>query len=74
MIPAIDAHHHLWNYSAEEYAWISEEMRNLRRDFLPADLKPRMDAAGVDGAIAVQARRTAFFAVLWAGSRSPAPM
>ncbi len=58
MIPAIDAHHHLWNYSAEEYAWISEEMRNLRRDFLPADLKPHMDAAGVDGAIAVQARQT----------------
>lgn len=58
MIPAIDAHHHLWNYSIEEYGWISEEMRNLRRDFLPADLKPHMDRAGVDGAIAVQARQT----------------
>jgi L-fuconolactonase len=54
----IDAHHHLWNYSVEEYGWISEEMRVLRRDFLPSDLKQEMDAAGVTGAVAVQARQT----------------
>ncbi|MFN7935994.1 MAG: amidohydrolase family protein [Bryobacteraceae bacterium] len=54
----IDAHHHLWNYSPEEYGWISEEMRVLRRDFLPVDLKQQMDAAGVTGAVAVQARQT----------------
>ncbi|MBS1825651.1 MAG: amidohydrolase family protein [Acidobacteria bacterium] len=54
----IDAHHHLWNYSVEEYGWISETMGVLRRDFLPADLKRHMDAAGVVGAVAVQARQT----------------
>lgn len=58
MIPAIDAHHHLWSYSPREYGWISEEMRVLRRDFLPPDLKARMDAADVSGATAVQARQT----------------
>ncbi len=36
----IDAHHHLWKYSAAEYGWISPEMSVIRRDFLPADLEP----------------------------------
>ena len=33
-------------------------MSVLRRDFLPADLKPHMDAANVAGAVSVQARQT----------------
>ena len=35
----IDAHHHLWRYTPEEYGWIGEQMGVLRRDFLPSDLK-----------------------------------
>jgi len=54
----IDAHHHLWRYSAEEYGWIDESMKELRRDFLPKDLAAEMRSAGVDGAITVQARQT----------------
>jgi L-fuconolactonase len=54
----IDAHHHFWNYSAEEYGWISEEMKVLRRDFTPADLRKEIAAAGVDGVVSVQARQT----------------
>jgi L-fuconolactonase len=54
----IDAHHHLWRYSPEEYGWIDEDMQALRRDFLPADLRSAMASAGVDGTIAVQARQT----------------
>ena len=54
----VDAHHHLWNYSAEEYGWIGPEMTALRRDFSPADLRVEMAAAGVDASIAVQARQT----------------
>jgi L-fuconolactonase len=54
----IDAHHHLWRYTPEEYGWIDESMRPLQRDFLPADLGTEMVTAGVDGAIAVQARQT----------------
>jgi L-fuconolactonase len=54
----IDAHHHLWRYSPLEYGWIDEEMRVLRRDFLPRDLIEAMTTAGIDGTIAVQARQT----------------
>lgn len=54
----IDAHHHLWRYSADEYGWIDETMIALQRDFLPSDMTTEMRAAGVDGAIAVQARQT----------------
>lgn len=54
----IDAHHHFWKYDPVEYDWISDAMSVLRRDFLPADLKQRMDANGVTGAVSVQARQT----------------
>jgi len=54
----VDAHHHLWRYDAGEYGWIDEPMRALRRDFIPADLEREMQAAGVDAAVAVQARQT----------------
>jgi len=57
-MPVIDAHHHLWNYDTEDYAWIGPEMNVLRRNFTPADLHIEMQQAGVDGAIAVQARQT----------------
>jgi L-fuconolactonase len=54
----IDAHHHLWRYTPEEYGWIDEPMAALRRDFGPEDLKREMAAAGIAGAVAVQARQT----------------
>lgn len=54
----IDAHHHLWKYSAAEYGWISPEMPALRRDFLPADLEAVMHHFGIDGTVAVQARQS----------------
>jgi L-fuconolactonase len=54
----IDAHHHLWRYSAQEYAWLDEPMKELRRDFLPKDLMREIAAAGIGGTVAVQARQT----------------
>jgi L-fuconolactonase len=54
----IDSHQHYWHYEPVEYTWIDESMGRIRRDFLPADAKPAMDAAGVAGAVAVQARQT----------------
>lgn len=54
----IDAHHHLWRYSATEYNWIDDSMATLRRDFLPADLTVELAKAGVGGAVTVQARQT----------------
>ncbi len=58
MAERIDAHHHLWRYSLEEYGWIDDEMAALRRDFLPQDLTREITAAGIDGTVAVQARQT----------------
>jgi L-fuconolactonase len=54
----IDAHHHFWRYSAEEYGWIGKDMTALRRDFLPQDLQRETAAAGVAGVVSVQARQT----------------
>jgi L-fuconolactonase len=54
----IDAHHHLWKYSAAEYGWITPEMRAIRRDFLPQDLEPLMHHFDIEGTVAVQARGT----------------
>ena len=54
----IDSHHHFWRYDPVEYGWISDSMRALRRDFLPADLRREIEAAGVDGVVSVQARQS----------------
>jgi len=54
----IDAHHHFWRYTPEEYGWIGDDMSALRRDFLPHDLAAELNCAGVSGAISVQARQT----------------
>jgi L-fuconolactonase len=54
----IDAHHHLWKYSAAEYGWIGPQQKVIRRDFLPADLEPLMHHFGIEGTVAVQARQT----------------
>lgn len=58
MLARIDAHHHLWRYTEEEYAWIADDMRALARDFVPEDLRPELLASGIQGSIAVQARQT----------------
>lgn len=58
MARRIDAHHHLWRYTAEEYGWIDGTMARLQSDFGPADLSKVMAGARIDGAIAVQARQT----------------
>lgn len=54
----LDAHHHLWRYSREEYGWISAEMDALARDFTVADLRTTAARCGVTASIAVQARQT----------------
>jgi L-fuconolactonase len=58
MVERIDAHHHLWRYGKEEYAWIGPTMSALARDFLPDDLLCELTGSGVQGSVAVQARQT----------------
>src|SRR3984957_8562572 len=54
----IDAHQHFWIYNRREYDWIDEAMAAIRRDFLPADLKPELEQAGFAGRVLVQVRQT----------------
>jgi L-fuconolactonase len=54
----IDSHHHFWKYSPEEYGWIDEAMRVIRRDYLPEDLEPEIRRCGIAGVVSVQARQT----------------
>lgn len=51
----IDSHQHFWNYDSERFEWITTEMAQLRRNFLPEDLYPVLQASQIDGCIAVQA-------------------
>ncbi len=51
----IDAHQHFWFYKAERDTWIDDSMSVLKQNFLPEDLEPLMDEAGMDGCVSVQA-------------------
>jgi len=52
----IDAHHHFWAYVPEAFGWVTHDMAVLRNDYLPEQLKPELDAAGVNAVISVEAR------------------
>jgi L-fuconolactonase len=54
----IDAHQHFWIYNRQEYGWIGEAMGSIRRDFLPAELKPHLENSGFQGSVLVQVRQT----------------
>jgi L-fuconolactonase len=54
----IDAHQHLWKYSAEEYPWMLAGMESIRRDFLIPELQAAMLQGGITGVVTVQARQT----------------
>jgi len=54
----IDAHQHYWIYNSEEYDWIDNSMKSVRRNFLPADLKPELERCDFQGSVLVQVRQT----------------
>ncbi|MEE9389193.1 MAG: amidohydrolase family protein [Paracoccaceae bacterium] len=54
----IDAHQHFWSLKRGDYHWLTPERGLLYRDFLPDDLRPLIDAAGIKGTILVQAAAT----------------
>ena len=41
----------------QAFAWLNEDMKSLRRNFLPPDLEPYLHKYGMDGTVAVQARQ-----------------
>jgi len=54
----IDAHQHFWRYNVTQHSWINDEMAIIRKDFLPANLQPILEASKVAGCVAVQADQT----------------
>lgn len=54
----IDSHQHFWHYSPQTHGWITEEMKILKRHYLPEDLALLLQAQGFDGCIAVQANQS----------------
>jgi L-fuconolactonase len=51
----IDAHHHFWDPDRHHYPWMAgAPMDPVRRRFGPEDLRPVLDAAGIDGTVLVQ--------------------
>lgn len=53
----IDSHQHFWRYSVAEFGWIGEHRSQLKRDYLPEELRSTLSQAGVEGSIAVEARQ-----------------
>lgn len=56
----IDSHQHFWKMDLPfEYGWLHEEQhRPICRDYLPRDLLPHMQAAGVERSVLVQTQHT----------------
>ncbi len=54
----IDSHQHFWKYDLKNHAWINDEMKVIRKDFLPNDLLPILQDNRVGGCVAVQADQT----------------
>lgn len=57
-IPIIDTHNHYWKYYATEFAWVSDNMAVLRKDYLPAEHLLEMQKSGVVKSVAVQAAQS----------------
>lgn len=53
----IDAHQPYWRIERGHYHWMPTD-RPLHRDWMPADLEPLSQAAGISGTVAVQAAQT----------------
>lgn len=57
-VKKIDAHQHFWKYDPEQFGWIDDTMRQIRRDFLPQDSQQTVAGAGVAGVVSVQSRQS----------------
>jgi L-fuconolactonase len=55
----LDTHQHFWKANRGDYHWMTPEVPILARDYLPGDLRPELQKAGVAQTILVQAAQTA---------------
>ena len=54
----IDSHQHFWALERGDYDWLTPDLGDLYRDFLPRDLHPFLKQHNIDGTILVQAAPT----------------
>jgi L-fuconolactonase len=54
----LDTHQHFWKASRGDYHWMTPADPVLARDYLPDDLRPELQKAGVTKTIVVQAAQT----------------
>ena len=52
----IDAHQHFWRIGEHDCTWPTADLADIYRDFLPADLAPLAETAGVSGSVLVQSQ------------------
>jgi L-fuconolactonase len=51
----VDAHHHFWDPARRDYPWMAgAALDPIRRPFGPDDLRPHLQATGVDATVLVQ--------------------
>lgn len=51
----IDSHQHFWKYHPIKDAWITDDMKVIKQDFMPSDLEPLLIKNQFEGCVAVQA-------------------
>lgn len=54
----VDAHQHYWKLSRGDYAWLKPSSEILYQDYMPEQLKPKLEAGSIDKTIVVQAAGT----------------
>lgn len=54
----VDSHQHFWQLERGDYGWLTPELGELYRDYLPGDLDPLLRETGVQRTVLVQAAPT----------------
>ena len=54
----VDSHQHFWRRERGDYTWLTPDLEPIYRDYLPDDLAPQLERAGVTHTILVQAAAT----------------
>ena len=54
----VDSHHHFWDVSRLDYLWMPPGPSVVRRNYLPPDLDPLIEEAGIQRTVLVQAQQS----------------
>ena len=61
----VDTHNHFWDIERSDLYWLTPDLAALHRSFTPPDLRPHMEAVGVDRSVIVQAARSRWDNLWW---------